>query len=260
MIDVTVIIPFYSGWKYLSCALNSISSQTLLPKKVVIINDQSPNSNELNFIQHDKYDFQVIILNNSVNSGPGVARNLGMKESASKYIAFLDEDDQWHPQKLEIQINFMVQNNIVISSTEAVFVNQSKNLLISKKFKVKKVKKINLILKNVVNTSTVIVSNELYSKLSFDKSMRYSEDFEFWLRATDFSPIFLIKLPLTFRLLRDDFSNLSFKLHDMYLGEIHAINKNFNSLIIKMFINTFLYLKYLRRIVILRLSQHKFNV
>jgi teichuronic acid biosynthesis glycosyltransferase TuaG len=111
-VTVSVIIPFYSELDWLMEALASVYSQTYQNFEVILIND---GSNEDISIISFKYPLVRIIT--IKNSGPGVARNKGIKIAQGEFIAFLDSDDLWHPKKLELQIHHMKKYNIQWSHT-----------------------------------------------------------------------------------------------------------------------------------------------
>ena len=100
---VSVVIPFYSGIGWLEEAIRSVISQTYTNLEIFIINDGS--NEDLTSIQK-KYG-RIINVINQENGGPSAARNKGIELAKGKYIAFLDSDDIWIPEKLSTQITFM---------------------------------------------------------------------------------------------------------------------------------------------------------
>jgi len=94
--NISVIIPTYNRYEVLQRALNSVYSQTHKPKEIIVIDDGSTdNTSQIqNLFPQIKYYYQE-------NSGVSSARNLGIKNSVSEWIAFLDSDDEWHEKKLK---------------------------------------------------------------------------------------------------------------------------------------------------------------
>src|SRR5690606_30977259 len=107
----SVVIPFYSNVNWLMEALNSVQEQSYKNIEVLVINDGSKENVSL---IKDKYDMDLRIINKE-NGGPASARNLGIEKSSGKYIAFLDSDDIWLPDKLQRQIKFMEEKNSIWS-------------------------------------------------------------------------------------------------------------------------------------------------
>ena len=100
---VSVIIPFFSHKEWLNVSLESVFAQTFQDFEVILVNDGSDEDISGLIKQYG----DRIIYRKQQNKGPGAARNLGIKISKGKYIAFEDSDDIWLPDKLERQINFM---------------------------------------------------------------------------------------------------------------------------------------------------------
>ena len=90
---LTVIIPVYNTQQYLNRCLNSVLNQSLKEIKILIINDNSTD-NCPDIIQRYSSQYkQIKVFNNSQNSGPGYARNVGLDTVNTKYVSFLDSDD-----------------------------------------------------------------------------------------------------------------------------------------------------------------------
>ncbi len=110
--NVSVIIPVYNSGKEAFRAVRFVLQQTLLPREVILVDDCSPNREETRYwlskiVENFSAYFNITVLYQKNNVGPGDARNAGWNIAKGKYIAFLDSDDIWHPQKIEIQYNFM---------------------------------------------------------------------------------------------------------------------------------------------------------
>ena len=194
MSDVTIIIPYKTNFKYLILALNSIFRQTYKNFTVIIIYDNEDKSDliKLNrFIKKKKIKSKIKLIVNKKNLGAGESRNLGIKKSNSKYIAFLDSDDLWLKDKLKKQINFMKLNKLDISHTSYSVIN-SKNKIISDRIAMKSMTFQNLIRSCDIGLSTVIVKKKLLKKNNFFfPNISTKEDYILWLRII--SKIKLIK-------------------------------------------------------------------
>jgi len=99
--NVSVIIPVYNGEFYLAEALESVLSQSFPPSEIVVVDDGSTDRSPAIV---KRYDSEIRYLYQK-NMGTAVARNRGIKEARGNFFAFLDQDDVWEPQKLEMQVN-----------------------------------------------------------------------------------------------------------------------------------------------------------
>jgi glycosyltransferase involved in cell wall biosynthesis len=98
--SVSCIVPVYNGERYLNEALESIFAQSYRPSEVIVVDDGSTDSTAAVVAC---YGSQVRYLWEP-NSGPATARNLGLSVALGEFVAFLDADDLWHPEKLERQM------------------------------------------------------------------------------------------------------------------------------------------------------------
>jgi glycosyltransferase involved in cell wall biosynthesis len=115
MTDISVIIPAYNRADLLPRTLDSVARQTLRPREVIIVNDRSPdNTHEVCAALIEQYNGQlnIIYVLHDVNKGEGGSRNTGIRMAQGDYVAFLDSDDEWRPEKLEKQAAFLAQNKV----------------------------------------------------------------------------------------------------------------------------------------------------
>jgi teichuronic acid biosynthesis glycosyltransferase TuaG len=250
MLDITVIIPFYNNPDNLNRALLSISNQTMHPNNVIIIDDCSEHYEAISHLTKKEYPFELMILQNRINSGPSVARNLGMDNSRTKYIAFIDEDDEWHPSKLRIQYDLMEEFDLKVSSTDYVKEQMSFKELEINRVSIKKISFLSLMIRNQINTSSVMINRDLYSIIRFNPTMRYSEDYDLWLRISSTTRISLISAPLTIRRDGTYHGGLSSNLEKMFIAEKKAIESNVSSLILKKLVIVWITLKYFKRVLL----------
>jgi len=184
---VTIIIPYKNNLKYLFLSLESVFVQTFKKFKIIIIYDDEDRSDLIHikkFISKKKIKnkFSIKILINKKNLGAGESRNIGIKFSKTKYIAFLDSDDVWHKDKLKLQLNYMSINRIPISHTSYNIINE-----LGKKISTRELKKI-LYFQDILNScdiglSTVMIDLKFLKKnnLKFPK-IKTKEDYVLWLK------------------------------------------------------------------------------
>lgn len=113
---VSIIMPSYNTENYISNSINSVLSQTYPHWELLIIDDCS-SDNTVDVI-NSFHDSRIKLLQNSRNSGAAISRNYALREAKGRWIAFLDSDDMWAPEKLEKQIQFMKDNNYSFTFTD----------------------------------------------------------------------------------------------------------------------------------------------
>lgn len=112
---VSIITPSYKAEKYIVKTIDSVTSQTYQNWEMIIIDDCSPDNANDKIEEYCKKDIRIKLIELESNVGPANARNEGIKQAKGKYIAFLDSDDIWLPQKLEKQISFMEEEELLLS-------------------------------------------------------------------------------------------------------------------------------------------------
>ena len=109
---VSVITPMYNCEKFISETIESVLNQTYTNWEMIIIDDCSTDKSKQIVKQYIERDKRIRLIALNENSGAAVARNKGIEVSSGRFIAFLDGDDLWEPNKLEKQIQFMTEKNI----------------------------------------------------------------------------------------------------------------------------------------------------
>ena len=121
---VSIITPCYNNAKYIGKAIESVISQTYQNWEMLITDDCSSDGSVeviMNFINQDS---RIKLFRLEKNSGAAVARNKSITEAKGRYIAFLDGDDIWMPNKLEIQLEFMSLNDYALSCTSMMYCDE----------------------------------------------------------------------------------------------------------------------------------------
>lgn len=176
---ISVIIPFYNANKTIKNTLQSIESQTLAPDEVIIIIDGC-DSQYLKSITHE-FNINIKLIELKNNLGASFARNIGINHAQGFFLAFLDSDDYWHPQKLEIQSKLMREKNINFS-----FHKYSELPFEIKKLDITNLEKINknkFIYKQYIATPTVMVKRENFQL--FTTKISHCEDYLCWMENTN---------------------------------------------------------------------------
>ncbi|GAB1545032.1 glycosyltransferase [Scytonema sp. NUACC21] len=198
MPKISVIIPAYNAEKTIRATIDSVLEQTFRDFELIIINDGSTD-NTLELL-HSIQDARLKIFSYA-NSGLPVARNRGLARATSEYIAFLDADDLWASDKLELQLLTLEQNpeaGVAYSWTYFMDVDEQGNpvsFLPSPSYCfVGDVYK-NLLVSDFIHSgsNTLIRKEAIESAGEFDSTLKSCEDWDYWLRLAaqwDFVPVF----------------------------------------------------------------------
>ena len=177
---VSVVIPYFKKKEYIKDALNSVLSQTYKNLEIILIYDDESKV-DLDFIKKLSFgDKRIKLIINSNNLGAGESRNTGVNLSDGEYCAFLDSDDRWHPQKIELQLNFMKKNNYIFTHTSYSILNDDKitTTRIARDFI-----GIKSLLKSCdIGLSTVMLKKEVISNDCKFPKIKTKEDFILWLK------------------------------------------------------------------------------
>ncbi len=114
---VSIVMPSYNTAKYIGASIRSVLAQSYSNWELIIVDDCSTDDTD-NVVKQYLTDNRIRFLKNEKNSGAAVSRNRALREAKGKWIAFLDSDDLWKPDKLEKQITFMECKNCDFSYTQ----------------------------------------------------------------------------------------------------------------------------------------------
>ncbi len=195
---ISVIIPTFNRKKTLGRAIQSVLNQSLSPFEILIIDDGSNDGTE----EWVKENFQNIKYIYQNNHGVSSARNIGIENAYGDWVAFLDSDDEWLPNKLDKQVKaidsnpkmkFFHTNEIWIRN--GVRVNQMKK---HKKYGGYIFEKCLDICR--ISPSSVLIKKEVFDNIgNFDESLRVCEDYDLWLRITSKYSVVFLDIPLIYK-------------------------------------------------------------
>lgn len=179
---VSVVMPTYNCGKYISQSLDSVISQTVTDLEVQIVDDCSTdNTVEVLKPYLERYP-NIHYHRLSQNCGPAVARTEGIRRAAGKYIAFLDSDDLWEPEKLECQIAFMEEKEVPFSCTAYRQMDADGNDLHTVMVPPEKTNYKKCIrLSNPIGNLTVMYNQEALGKFEVPE-IKKRNDFALWLQ------------------------------------------------------------------------------
>lgn len=122
---VSIIMPSYNTAQYIAESINSVLAQTYPNWELLIVDDCSTDHTDEVVSEFLKQDARIKYIKNDCNSGAAVSRNRALREAKGKWIAFLDSDDLWMPEKLHKQIQFMEVNGCSFSYTEYMEIDEN---------------------------------------------------------------------------------------------------------------------------------------
>ncbi|WP_334188942.1 glycosyltransferase family 2 protein [Noviherbaspirillum sp.] len=253
-----VIIPCYNAAATLARALDSVTRQTALPTEVCLVDDGSTDGTlavAADFAaKHAAIKLKVHAF--VKNRGPAAARNQGMRMCGAEYVAFLDADDEWHPDKMALQLELLISNRLDIVGSLVRIAGECANDGFDTQRMPQRSLNVSvrsLLFKNRFITPTVLMRPD--PDIWFDERKRFGEDLDYWLRylsAKHRGAVILIPL-VTLGKPAFGHAGLSKNLLAMQLGETAAIVASTRSSPILMLAALlYSFFKFVRRVVIVR--------
>jgi len=186
---VSVIIPVFNREFELSRALNSVVNQTYSNIEILVCDDSSSDNSIVLAKEFQAKDSRIRILASHSNNGPAFARNLGLASAIGEYIAFLDSDDEWLPQKLEKQVTMLERQPLDVGICicgDIIIKNENRNQIFyyapNKSFEENTLKKF-ISGSLPFHTPTLFFRKSCLEKVGkMNPVMRVNEDEEFLLR------------------------------------------------------------------------------
>lgn len=183
MTRVSIIIPTYNRAMSIGRTIQSALNQTYKDFELIIVDDNS--SDNIHEILSTYDDSRIKYIKHHTNRGAPAARNTGIKNSNGEFIALLDDDDEWLPQKLEKQIKLFDSTKKTVGMVYGGYeiVNNTgkvvKTLLPSKKGDLFHV----LLKSNVIGSPTNLIKRECFEKIHYcDESLKSCQDWDLWLK------------------------------------------------------------------------------
>lgn len=183
---ISVIITTYNrSMKILSRAINSVCNQTYKNYEIIIINDYPDNKYEIDCLIKSRYNsFNIRVEHNESNIGACRSRNKGIKMATGNWIAFLDDDDEWIDNKLEVQIEYAMLGYSLVYCTGTI-VYDSGNIDEMPFIKDCAADPIGIMLcDNCMGGCSfpLLEKKMLYELGGFDEKLKSSQDYDLWLR------------------------------------------------------------------------------
>lgn len=177
---VSIITPVFNSEKYLSLTIDSVLKQTYQNWELWLINDCSADKSFEIMQSFAAKDHRIHSISLEKNSGPAVARNTGIEKAQGRYIAFLDADDIWKPEKLSVQIPFMHENNYALSYSHYEVMDQNSKLTGRTIFCPPTITYKKLLIENQIGCLTGVYDTEITGKV-FMPLIYKRQDYGLWL-------------------------------------------------------------------------------
>ena len=195
---VDVVIPTFNRASVLEKAIRSVFNQSFQFFRLWIVDDGSTDHTQV-VLDKWKHLSQIQVLSLSANNGVSVARNRGIRAGQADWVAFLDSDDEWKPNKLEIQMRWIKQNpHYPLVHTNEIWIRNGRILNQKKKHQKKggRIFKESLSL-CCMSPSSVLIQRKVFNKIGFFREdFPVCEDYEMWLRITSHWEVGFIEQPL----------------------------------------------------------------
>lgn len=181
---VSIIMPSFNSSKYIGTAIVSVLNQTYPFWELIIIDDASTD-NTVDVINTFN-DYRIKVLENEINKGAAISRNRGLSAASGRFIAFLDSDDFWYPNKLQTQLDFMLKNNYDFTCTYCDYIDEDGKSLKMIDTCPKKITKTLLYLYNWIACQTVIYDSSKIGLIQIE-DLKKRNDYALWLKAINYS-------------------------------------------------------------------------
>ena len=178
---VSIITPVYNAERFLSDTIKSVQNQTYKNWEILLIDDCSKDNSAQIIKEFQKYDNRIKYIKLKNNSGASVSRNEGIRNAKGRFIAFVDSDDIWKPEKLEIQIKYMLKENLGFTFTSYRYMKENGELT-NKIAKAPSKINYNGLLKNtIIGCSTVVIDRDIVGDFEMPL-VRRGQDTATWLQ------------------------------------------------------------------------------
>ena len=178
---VSIITPVYNAERFLSDTIKSVQNQTYKNWEILLIDDCSKDNSAQIIKEFQKYDNRIKYIKLKKNSGASVSRNEGIRNAKGRFIAFVDSDDIWKPEKLEIQIKYMLKENLGFTFTSYRYMKENGELTNKIAIAPSKINYNGLLKNTIIGCSTVVIDREIVDYFEMPL-VRRGQDTATWLQ------------------------------------------------------------------------------
>lgn len=189
-LKVSIVCPTHNCEDYIGDTIRSILRQTHQNFEILVVDDCSYDSTVqkvLNF-----HDPRIILFQNSENHGAAFSRNRAIAHASGDYVAFLDGDDMWAPDKLEKQLRFMAENHYAFSYTKYRLIDEQGQDLKVIYSGPEKISRKQFLRCCYPGCLTVMYRRDLYPDLSIPDTIKKRNDYALWLKLSEKADCYLL--------------------------------------------------------------------
>lgn len=180
---VSIVTPSWNSEKYIEKTIESVQNQTYTDWEMIIVDDCSTDNTVEIVEKIAKNDSRIKLLRQEVNGGAAKARTRSMQAASGRYIAYLDADDIWKPEKLKIQVEFMKEKNCAFSCVSYEVIDDYGNKLNKEVHMLPKVNYRGFLTNNLLQTVGIMVDTEkVDKKYLIMPDIRRRQDAATWLQ------------------------------------------------------------------------------
>lgn len=178
---VSVITPLYNGREFIEKTIKSVQAQTYTNWEMLIVDDGSTDGSDEVVSRLAESEARIRLLKNPSNQGVAYSRNHGLKEATGRYVAFLDSDDLWKPEKLQHQIDFMESTQAAFTFTSCDVVDEKGRMAAPMRVVPDSITYQKLLLGNPIPCLTVMADLKQIPKEKLEMPCIPHEDYAAWL-------------------------------------------------------------------------------
>ncbi|MEH7308650.1 teichuronic acid biosynthesis protein TuaG [Neobacillus drentensis] len=177
---ISIITPSYNASLFIEDTIASVKKQTFQNWEMIIVDDCSSDNTPDILERIEKEDDRIHVIYLQQNGGAAVARNIALQHAKGRYVAFLDSDDSWKPEKLQKQLSFMQTNNYAFTFTGYELVTNEGVLLNKQIFAPEEISYNDMLKNTIIGCLTVMLDRKVVGDIQMP-NIRTRQDLATWL-------------------------------------------------------------------------------
>lgn len=181
---VSIVMPNYNCVKYIDETIQSVRKQSYTNWELLVVDDCSSDGSQAVVERYAIIDPRIKLFRNESNKGAAACRNIAIKNANGKWVAFLDSDDKWLPEKLEKQIRFMKNHRYHFSYTNYTEIDDQSNALGILFTGPKSISRFRMLQFNFAGCLTVMYDREQFKDLAVNPLLKCRNDYALWIKLS----------------------------------------------------------------------------